>query len=90
VSSTLIVGNIIHIRKRKKIYKYRLRIAAQIGSVSALGVGGCWFESSLSDIRDGYKDIIGSKPIYPLNESPKGLLIYLIRILKLIDYYIIN
>ena len=26
-----------------------IRIAAQTGSASALGVGGCWFESNLSD-----------------------------------------
>ena len=28
-----------------------IRIAAQTGSASALGVGGCWFESNLSDWR---------------------------------------
>lgn len=34
-----------------KIFRniFSFRIAAQIGSVSALGVGGCWFESNLSE-----------------------------------------
>ena len=27
-----------------------VRIAAQTGSASALGVGGCWFESNLSEL----------------------------------------
>lgn len=33
------------------IFFYKTRKAAQIGSASTLGVGGCWFESNLSDIQ---------------------------------------
>ena len=37
--------------KKKRRTVVIMRIAAQTGSASALGVGGCWFESDLSDCR---------------------------------------
>lgn len=37
----------MHLRYESKY----LRIAAQTGSASALGVGGCWFESNLSELK---------------------------------------